>query len=46
MNELCKLKGHMWFASKRKDIQRKDGRYSIMIERKCARCGEVEVVEK
>ena len=45
MNELCKLKGHMWYASKRKNVQREDGIYSVAIEQQCARCGEVEKIE-
>jgi len=39
MNELCKLKGYMWFFSKRKDVQKKDGLYSMATEKCCARCG-------
>ncbi len=42
MNELCELKGHMWYTSKRKDVKRYDGIYSIAIERCCARCGKTE----
>lgn len=40
MNELCKLKGHMWYTSKRKEVKRDDGLYSVPIEVKCTRCGE------
>lgn len=42
MNELCELKGHMWYCNKRKDVEREDGIYSICIEEKCARCGEIK----
>jgi len=42
MNELCKLKGHMWFCNKRTNVKKKDGIYNVCIEKKCARCGETE----
>ena len=45
-NELCKLKGHMWSYSKRKDVQREDGIYSVATERQCARCGLIEKLKK
>ena len=44
-NELCKLKGHMWYFSKRKDVQREDGIYSVAIERICVRCSKIEKLE-
>lgn len=42
MNELCKLKGHMWYFSDRIEIEREDGIYSVATKRHCARCGVVE----
>ena len=42
MNELCKLKGHMWYCNKRKEVKKDDGIYSVCIEQKCARCGEIK----
>ncbi len=45
-NKLCKLKGHMWYASKRKDVQKEDGVYSIAIEQQCARCSSIEEIEQ
>ncbi len=42
MNELCKLKGHMWFFSKRTDVKKKDGIYSLATEKECTRCREIK----
>ena len=42
MNELCKIKGHMWYTSKRKILKKDTVSWSIPSERKCARCGEAE----
>jgi len=42
MNEFCNLKGHMWYCNKRKDVKREDGIYSVCVEQKCARCGEIK----
>lgn len=42
MNELCKLKGHMWYTTKRKKVKRYDGLYSVSIEVTCARCGKIK----
>lgn len=42
--DLCDLKGHMWYFSKREDVEREDGLYSVATERSCARCSETEVV--
>ncbi len=39
---LCKLKGHMWYASERKDEKRDDGVYSITVKITCSRCGKEE----
>ena len=44
-NELCKLKGHMWYCSKRTDIRKEDGTYSIAIEKTCTRCLKKENLE-
>ena len=46
MNELCKLKGHMWYFSKRRDVQKEDGMHSIATERCCARCGIKEEINE
>ncbi len=40
MSDLCKLKGHMWYADERKVSKRNDGIYSIVIKERCARCGK------
>ena len=40
MNELCKLKGHMWYTSKRELIV--DNNISISIEKCCARSIPIE----
>ena len=47
INELCKIKGHMLYVSKRKDVERKDGVYSVAIEKYCARenCDYIENIE-
>lgn len=45
MNQLCEQKGHMWYCSKRKDVMKEDGLYSIPIERACARCLRKEKLE-
>ena len=42
MNELCKLKGHMWYCHKRTEVKKDVGLFSICTEKKCARCGKVE----
>ncbi len=42
MNELCALKGHMWFCNKRTEVYKQDGIYSVCTEKKCARCGKIE----
>ena len=44
MNELCKLKGHMWFYTNRIEIEKEDGLYSVATKKQCARCGKVEAV--
>ncbi len=36
---LYELKGHMWYATERKDEKRNDGIYSIVVKTTCARCG-------
>lgn len=42
MNELCELKGHMWYSSKRTEVVKSDGVYSVHTEITCARCGEIK----
>jgi len=42
MDELCKIKGHMWYTSKRKQVKRDDGFWSVPTEKQCARCGETK----
>ena len=42
MNRLCQLKGHMWYTSKRTEVERGDTTFSIPTEITCARCGETE----
>lgn len=42
MNELCKLKGHMWYTYERVEVKREDGIYSIPKEIRCARCREIK----
>lgn len=32
----------MWYCNKRKEVKRHGWVYSICIEQKCARCGEVK----
>jgi hypothetical protein len=44
MNELCELKGHMWYANKREEVQKEDGIYSVCVEKRCVRCGIVEKI--
>jgi hypothetical protein len=44
MNELCKIKGHMWYTSERKDVKKKDGIYSVPVKIECARCGEIKKI--
>lgn len=44
MNELCKLKGHMWFCCERKLEKVEDGYLSVCIKKRCARCGEEKEV--
>ncbi len=39
--DLCKIKGHMWAYSKRREIIRDDGLYSVAAEKYCARCGSI-----
>ncbi len=46
MNELCKLKGHMWYSSKRINVEKEDGKYSVCVEQTCARCGKTQKIEK
>ncbi len=43
---LCKLKGHMWYASERKNERRNDGVYSIVVKLQCARCGKEKEVSR
>ena len=38
-NELCKLKGHMWYVLSRKEVKKDDGRYSVPDKLYCSRCG-------
>jgi len=42
MNKLCRLKGHMWYTSKREQVKRDDGFWSVPTEEQCARCGELK----
>jgi hypothetical protein len=42
MNELCKLKSHMWFYTNRKEVEREDGLYSVATKKQCSRCGEIK----
>ena len=42
MNELCTLKGHMWYYFARKEVQREDGVYSVATKKCCARCSKEE----
>lgn len=46
INELCKIKGHMWYTNKRINIKKEDGVYSIPIEIICVRCSKIEKYEK
>ncbi len=41
MNELCKLKGHMWTSIGRVEKKREDEIYSICIKKECIRCGKI-----
>jgi len=44
MNELCLLKGHMWYYLARKEVIKEDGVYSTATKKRCSRCGLEEVL--